>query len=119
MSKAERERHRPSRATRIDEAIVARIAVYLKNTGKALEYRLRSLARAILGEDIDDHGRRRPSPRPVVRSHGPKLASFGSASTRIEHRDRRFVGEQPRIGERRFEQQLVQGLQPPRRSAHP
>jgi hypothetical protein len=81
--------------------------------------RERALAFAILGIDVG-HGRRaRPAPGAIIDGVGPQASGLGPAAARVEHRQRRVVGEELGRGEDALEQALVQGLQPPAGAADP
>ena len=75
------------------EALEAAVAVDLQDAGEAGQMRRRSLALAILGIDIGHRRRCGPLPGSVIDRIGPQPAGLGPAAPRIEHRQRRVVGE--------------------------
>jgi transposase len=81
---------------RAGSSIVAGVTIDLQNTVESLEQLGRALALAILGEHVDDRRRCRAVPWPVIHRRNPKPASLGLASSGIQRRKRRLVGEQLR-----------------------
>src|SRR6202022_4344805 len=70
---------------------------------------------------VEVHRRRRigSTPRPIIPSVDPAPAGLGAATTRIEYRGWRVVGNQLGGAKQRGGEPLPQWLQPPRRSSHP
>src|SRR6185312_2661076 len=97
----------------------ARIPVDLQDALELRQVRRRTL-RAPVGA-IEVHSRRRLGPTrwPVVASIDPQAPGLGASAARIEHRDRRIIGEQGPGAEHVRGDPGLQGLQPPDRTTYP
>ena len=92
MAPAKSEAHLAARG----QHLVGAIAVDLQHAAEPGEMGDRSLRLAIGRIDIGNAGRIGATPRSVVPDIGPELTGFGAPTSRVEHRRRRFVGQQLR-----------------------
>ncbi len=77
------------------------------------------LAPVILGVEVDHRRRGVATPRPVINGVAPQAPGLGPAPARVEHRQGRVVGEDPRRAHDVPVQQVPERLQPPARPADP
>lgn len=68
------------------------VTIDLQNTLEAGKMVEQPLGFAVGCVDVGDPGRIETAPGPVIGGIGPKLASFGTPSTKIEHQRCRLVG---------------------------
>jgi hypothetical protein len=95
------------------------IAVDVENALEVLEMRRRALGLSVRCEQIDSCRRLGSRPRSLLTCVDPKTSSLRASATRIEHRDRRIVGEEMILGKEVLAQSLVQGFEPPAGTADP
>src|SRR5208337_2670496 len=95
------------------------IAVDMQHALEVLEMRCRALGLPIRCRQIDSRRRLRSRPRSLLACIDPKASGLGASATRIEHRDRRIVGEEMIRGKDILAQSLVQGFETPAGSTDP
>lgn len=101
------------------QSLKACIAVDVQHALEALQMRGRTFAPAIRREQINRRRRFRSAPWPLFTGIDPESPRFRAPSARIEHRNRRVVGEQMVACEHGLAQPIVQRLQPPASAADP
>src|SRR6266481_103349 len=117
MRQTKRQPDRTALTTR--ERLVGGIAVHLQNAGEARQLPGDLLGATAVGEYVGNRRRRRAAPRAIIHRMRPELAGPGAMSSRIKHRHRRLVAEQPRRSLDRLELKLIKSLEPPCRTLHP
>ena len=98
---------------------VGGVAVDLQHAFEARQLRHDLLLAATAREHVGDRRRRRTLPGPIVRRMRPELADLRAAASRIEHRHRRLVAEQPLEAMHGLQLQIIEALGHPRRAPHP
>ena len=79
---------------RRDQLLEPGIAIDLQGALEPLQMHDRTLGSAIGAIEVDGRRRIDPTPGPIIAGIDPQAAGLGAAASRIEHWDRRVVGEQ-------------------------
>ena len=101
------------------QPLKAGIAIHLQNAAEALQMRSRSLALAVGTVEVDGGRRVGSVPASLLPRIDPQPPRLGPSPARIEHRNRRVVGEDLCRGEDVGSQPLMQGFEPPAGPADP
>ncbi len=101
------------------QPLESRVTVNVQDAFEVREMRHRSLGFPVRREQIDRRRWRGAAPWSLLAGIDPQPSRLGSSTARIEHRDRRVVGEQMVGGEHVFAQSFMQRFQPPTRAANP
>ena len=95
------------------------IAIDVKHALEPREVRLRPFSLAVWSVDKDSSRRIRPAPASLLAGIDPQPPRLRATAPRIEHRNRRVVGEQIIGDEHLIAEPAVQRFQPPGRAADP
>lgn len=101
------------------DALEPGIAIDVEHACKVLEMRDRTLGIPVRREQIDGSRRGWTAPPALLAGVDPQMPGLGLAASRIEHRNRRVVGEQMVAVEHVGGEPFMQRFEPPARTADP
>jgi hypothetical protein len=95
------------------------ITIDMQDALEPFEMRDGTLCFAVRRKDVDCGGRRGSAPWSLIARIDPEPSRLGAAAARIEHRNRRIVGEEMIGGEHILAEPFMQGFEPPTGAADP